>query len=47
MEKILFFLNRAIALIDDEAVKYNLQKIKDDIEHKVNMHREWGEWIDK
>ncbi len=42
MEKILFQLDKVINGTPD---KEQLELIKRDIERKIELHKEWGEWV--
>ena len=43
MEKIMFFISNII--IEEKEFSRMKEQIKNDLQHKINIHKERGEWL--
>lgn len=45
IEKIMFTLNEVLLEINNCRIQRNIEQIKNDVQHKIMIHKERGEWI--
>ena len=44
LEHLLQVMKRSHNHIKDKALKAEMNKLIEDLEHKINLHKEWGQW---
>lgn len=45
IEKIMFTLNEVLLEINNCRIHRNIEQIKNDLQHKIDWHKENGEWV--